>query len=106
LVAVNRSLKAFAFQAAKPAASLRFHQPGVPGYRVTSAKRLAFSDAEEFRAADRANALGGGSLVLQGYRLRVFDFPLGPAFHAISLHLCTSFGTLSMQVNKIVAVCQ
>jgi hypothetical protein len=67
---------------------------------------LALADAEEFRAADRTNALGRRPFVLQGHGLRVLNFSLGPAFHAICLHLCTSLGLLVQQVNKIEAICQ
>jgi hypothetical protein len=47
---------------------------------------LALTDAEYFGAASGAGALGGRSLILQGYGFSVFHFNFLPAFHAISLH--------------------
>jgi hypothetical protein len=59
-------------------------------------QRLALADTEKLGAADRANALDGRPLVLQNDRFRVFNLPLGPAFHAICLsHDHTSNITLA-----------
>lgn len=73
-----------------------------PCYR----RRLALADAEEFGAANGADTLGCGTLILQSHGLRILDFPLGPALHAICLHFSTSLGTLDQQRSKLEAICQ
>ena len=48
---------------------------------------LALADSKYFCSAVRANALGGRLLVLHGDGFGVLYFLLGPAFHAVCLHL-------------------
>jgi hypothetical protein len=50
------------------------------------AVRLFAADSEHLGAADGANALGRRLAIFHGNRLGVLDFPLGAAFHAVSLH--------------------
>jgi hypothetical protein len=52
---------------------------------------LGFADAEHLRAAFGADTLGRRFAILHLNGLGIFHFPLGPAFHAISFHQCTSY---------------
>ena len=52
---------------------------------------LGFADAEHLGAAFGADTLGRRFAILHLNGLGVFHFPLGPAFHAISFHQCTSY---------------
>ena len=47
---------------------------------------LGLTDSEYFRATGRADALGRRFAVLHGDAFGILYFPLGMAFHAISLH--------------------
>jgi hypothetical protein len=53
---------------------------------------LALTDSEQLGSANRADALCCRSPILHGDGLWILDFPLGPAFHAISLHIPLLFG--------------
>ncbi len=57
--------------------------PRPSGYVVVPALALAY--LEHLRAAVRAHVLSGRPLVLHCDRLRVLDFRLLPALHAVSL---------------------
>jgi len=51
---------------------------------------LGLTDSEYFRATGRADALGRRFAVLHGDAFGILYFPLGMAFHAISLHQISS----------------
>jgi hypothetical protein len=52
---------------------------------------LGFADAEHFSAAFCADTLSCRFAILHFNGPGIFHFSLGPAFHAISFHQCTSF---------------
>jgi len=52
---------------------------------------LGFADAEHLGAAFGADTLGCRFAILHLNGLGVLHFPLGSAFHAISVHQCTSY---------------
>ena len=51
---------------------------------------LALADSEHLSPTYRAYALGCRLPILHGYCPRILHFPLGPAFHAVCLHLFSS----------------
>ena len=64
-------------------------QPLVNMISVDSA--LTFSDSKHLSAAYRAYSLSCRLTILHGYRLSIFHFPFGTAFHTVSLHQSPPF---------------
>jgi hypothetical protein len=54
-------------------------------------EKLALTYAENLGATAGACTLSSRAPVLEGHRLRIFDFNLFPALHAIRLHIRTSY---------------
>ncbi len=65
--------------------------PALSVIPISEVSGLALSDSEHFSAACGAYTLSRRFAILHSYGLGVLHFPLGTAFHTVSLHVGTSF---------------
>jgi len=65
---------------------------------------LALAYSKDFRATFRANALSCWPTILHGDLLRILDFFLGAAFHAVCLHSYTSFAVNHKPIKREMSI--